>query len=66
MVRTPALYMTDIYRVIVFTDNTLSNVFKISEYFVEDYEGAYKYARDWKHATVVKTEATFNTFEEEE
>ena len=66
MVRTPALYMADIYRVIVFTDNTLDNVFKISGYFVEDYEGAYKLASAYKHATVVKTEATFNTFQEEE
>ena len=64
--RTPALYMTDIYRVIVFSDNTLDNVCKISGYFVEDYEGAYKLAREHKHATVVKAEATFNTFEEEE
>lgn len=65
MERTPAIYMADIYRVIVFADKDLNNVIKISDYFVEDYEGAYAYARKCKHATVVKAQATFNTFEEE-
>jgi len=65
MERTPAIYMADIYRVIVFTDKSLNDVYKISDYFVEDYEGAYAYAKKCKHATVVKAQATFNTFEEE-
>ena len=64
MVRTPAIMMTDIYRVIVFTDSTLTEVFKITDYFVEDREGAYAEAKKWKYATLVKVEATFNTFNE--
>lgn len=65
MERTPAIYMADIYRVIVFADKGLNDVIKVSDYFVEDYEGAYAYAKKCKHATVVKAQATFNTFEEE-
>ena len=47
MVRTPAIMMTDIYRVIIFTDSTLTEVFKISDYFVEDRDGAYAEAKKW-------------------
>ena len=45
MSRTPAIMMTDVFRVIVFTDSTLSEVFKISDYFVEDRQSAYDYAK---------------------
>jgi len=65
MSRTPAIMMTDVFRVIVFTDSTLTEVFKISDYFIEDRQSAYDYAKEWKHATLVKVEATFNIFEEE-
>ena len=64
MERTPAIYMADIYRVIVFANKNLTDVIKVSDYFVEDYDGAYAYAKKCKHATVVKAQATFNTFNE--
>ena len=62
--RTPAIMMTDVYRVIVFTDSTLTEVFKISDFFVEDREGAYAYAKKWKFSSLVKIESTFNDSEE--
>ena len=62
--RTPAIMMTDIYRVIVFTDSTLTEIFKISDFFVEDREGAYAYAKKWKFSSLVKIESTFNDSEE--
>ena len=52
--RTPAIMMTDVYRVIVFTDSTLTEIFKISDFFVEDREGAYAYAKKWKFSSLVK------------
>ena len=62
--RTPAIMMTDVYRVIVFTDSTLTEVFKISDFFVEDREGAYAYAKKWKFSSLIKIESTFNDSEE--
>ena len=62
--RTPAIMMTDVYRVIVFTDSTLTEIFKISDFFVEDREGAYAYAKKWKFSSLVKIESTFNDSEE--
>jgi len=64
MVRTPAIMMTDVYRVIVFTDSTMTKIFKISDFFVEDREGAYDHAKKWKFASMVKIECTFNNLEE--
>jgi len=64
--RTPAIMMTDIYRVIIFTDHTLTQVFKISDNFLEDGEGAYKYAKEWKYSAVVKIQSIFNEGKEEE
>ena len=61
--RTPAIMMTDVYRVIVFTDSTLTEIFKISDFFVEDREGAYAYAKKWKFSSLVKIESTFNDSE---
>ena len=61
--RTPAIMMTDVYRVIVFTDSTLTEVFKISDFFVEDIEGAYAYAKKWKFSSLVKIDSTFNDSE---
>lgn len=61
--RTPAIMMTDVYRVIVFTDSTLTEIFKISDFFVEDGEGAYAYAKKWKFSSLVKIESTFNDSE---
>jgi len=58
--RTPAIMMTDIYRVIIFTDKTLTEVFKISDNFLEDREGAYKYAKQWKFSAIVKVQSIFN------
>ena len=55
--------MTDVYRVIVFTDSTLTEIFKISDFFVEDREGAYAYAKKWKFSSLVKIESTFNDSE---
>ena len=63
-IRTPAIMMTDVYRVIVFTDSTLTEIFKISDFFVEDREGAYAYAKKWKFSSLVKIESTFNDSEE--
>jgi len=60
MSRTPAIMMTDIFRVIVFTDSSMTEVFKISDYFVEDRESAYAEAKKWKYASLVKVESTFN------
>jgi len=62
--RTPAIMMTDVFRVIVFTDSTLTEIFKISDFFVEDREGAYAYAKKWKYSSLVKIESTFNDSEE--
>ena len=62
--RTPAIMMTDVYRVIVFTDSTLTEIFKISDFFVEDREGAYAYAKKWKFSSLIKIESTFNDSEE--
>ena len=62
--RTPAIMMTDVYRVIVFTDSTLTEIFKISDFFVEDREGAYAYAKKWKFSSLVNIESTFNDSEE--
>lgn len=56
--------MTDVFRVIVFTDSTLTEIFKISDFFVEDREGAYAYAKKWKYSSLVKIESTFNDSEE--
>lgn len=61
--RTPAIMMTDVFRVIVFTDSTLTEIFKISDFFVEDREGAYAYAKKWKFSSLVKIESTFNDSE---
>ena len=61
--RTPAIMMTDVYRVIVFTDSTLTEIFKISDFFVEDREGAYAYAKKWKFSSLVKIDSTFNDSE---
>ena len=61
--RTPAIMMTDVYRVIVFTDSTLTEIFKISDFFGEDREGAYAYAKKWKFSSLVKIESTFNDSE---
>ena len=58
--RTPAIMMTDIYRVIIFTDSTLTEIFKISDNFVEDGNGAYEYAKQWKFSAVVKIQSIFN------
>ena len=62
----PAIMMTDVYRVIVFTDNTMTKIFKISDFFVEDREGAYNYAKKWAFASMVKIECSFNNEREED
>ena len=42
----------------------LEEIFKISDFFVEDREGAYAYAKKWKFSSLVKIESTFNDSEE--
>ena len=61
MSRMPVIYMVDVHKVIVYSDKELETVMEVSDFFVEDTQGAYDYAKKHKYALVVKCTHLFTT-----
>ena len=54
------IYTTDVFRVLVWTDSTMSEVATMSDWNIEQYQQACTEAKQWKYSTVVKAVATHN------